>query len=102
MSIDVSREKLISPISAIHRGNVDVNLLSPREVSEEVGAHVGEHTPTKDFKKILSHPRSSGFSIPAASLANACRLIDSTQKTSVKKDGRNFFIWLIAIAIILN
>ena len=42
------------------------------------------------------------WGLPSASLADACRLIDSTQKTSVKKDGRNLFIWLIAIAIILS
>ena len=39
---------------------------------------------------------------PTASPANACRLIDPTQNTNVKKDGRSFFIWLIAVAIIFN
>ena len=42
------------------------------------------------------------WGLPSASPANACSLIDPTQNTSVMKDGRNLFIWLIAIAIIFN
>ena len=40
--------------------------------------------------------------LATASPANACRLINPTQNTSVKKNGRSLFIWLIAVAIILN
>ena len=40
--------------------------------------------------------------LPSASPATACRLINPTQNTSVKKDGRSLFIWLIAIAIVPN
>ena len=40
--------------------------------------------------------------LATASPASACRLINPTQNTSVKKDGRSLFIWLIATAIIHN
>ena len=50
----------------------------------------------------LNRSSSSCWFPPTASPANACRLINPTQNTSVKKDGRSLFIWLIAKAIILN
>ena len=52
--------------------------------------------------KKLNRISSLCWFLPSASPANACRLIDPTQNTSVKKDGRSLFIWLIAVAIILN
>ncbi len=60
------------------------------------------------FDKLTPHTQTLNrisslcWFVPSASPANACRLINPTQKTSVKKDGRRLFIWLIAIAIVLN
>ena len=52
--------------------------------------------------KKLNRISSLCWFLPSASPANACRLFDPTQNTNVKKDGRSLFIWLIAIAIIIN
>ena len=43
----------------------------------------------------LNRSSSLCWFLPTASPANTCRLIDPTQNTSVKKDGRSLFIWLL-------